>query len=306
MTLQSRPFIAAATLIGCGITSAFGQQDFSAVQIKPEPVAPGVTMLAGSGGNMSLFTGPEGAILVDDQYAPLTTRILATVRTLTDKPLRFVVNTHWHGDHTGGNENLGALGLPIVAHVNVRTRLSAPQKLPLFKYDGPASPAVALPIVTFTDGLTLNLNGETIRLIHVPNAHTDGDSIVHYQSANVFHLADIFWNGAYPRIDAGKDGSGGSLQGTIAAVERVLAMSNATTRFIPGHGPLPPAGPAALRAYLYMLKKSRDSVQRLIDQGLTEDQAVAARPMREFDATWGTGYIKPDVFVRIVYRSLQP
>ncbi len=305
MTFHARYFVAIAC-IACGLTSAVAQQDFSAVQIKPEQVAPGVYMLAGAGGNMSLFTGPEGAILVDDQYAPLTMKILATIRTLTDRPLRFVVNTHWHGDHTGGNENLGMQGVPIVAHVNVRTRLSAPQKLPLYNYDGPASPAVALPIVTYADSLTLSLNGETIRLIHVPNAHTDGDSIVHYQNANVFHLADIFWNGAYPRIDAGKDGSGGTLQGTIAAVERVLAMSNPATRFIPGHGPLPPAGPAALKAYLDMLKTSRDSVQRLISQGLTEDQAVAARPMREFDATWGTGYIKPDVFVRIVYRSLKP
>ncbi|MEY4931746.1 MAG: hypothetical protein RLZZ403_66 [Pseudomonadota bacterium] len=306
MTLYPRRIAAAALLFTSGLMPALAQQDFSAVQIKPEQVAPGVYMLAGSGGNMSLLIGPDGAILVDDQYAPLTTKILAAVRGLTDKPLRLVVNTHWHGDHTGGNENLAALGLPIVAHVNVRTRLSTPQKLPLFRYDGPAAPAAALPIVTFTDGLTLNLNGETVRLIHVPNAHTDGDAIVHYQNANVFHMADVFWNGAYPRIDAGKDGSGGSLQGTIAAVERVLAMSNATSRFIPGHGPLPAPGPAALRTYLDVLKKSRDSVQKLIDQGLTEDQAVAAQPTREFDATWGTGYIKPDVFVRIVYRSLKP
>jgi glyoxylase-like metal-dependent hydrolase (beta-lactamase superfamily II) len=258
-------------------------------------------VLIGAGGNIGLTVGDDGAFLVDDQYAPLTEKIKQAIGAVTDKEVHFVINTHWHGDHTGGNENFGDAGAVIVAHDNTRSRMAVEQFVPLFDHRAPPSPAGALPIVTFSDTVTFHWNDKTIHAFHASHAHTDGDAIIRFVEDDVYHMGDIYWTSGYPRIDVG---NGGSVDGLIAAVERVLAMADADSRIIPGHGPLPPRGPAALRSYLEMLTGVRGEVQAMIDRGLSEEEVIAAKPTRRFDDAWGSDR-SPDSFAQIVYRSLQ-
>src|SRR4026208_2284086 len=211
------------------------QINFDTVQVVATQVSQNVYMLRGAGGNIGLAVGDDAVFVVDDQYAPLTRKILAAIATITPKPVRFVVNTHWHMDHVGGNETLGQEGALIYAHENVRRRMSVEGFIEALNARVPASPKVALPVVTFTDAVTFHINDDSVRVLHVPPAHTDGDAIIHFTKANVIHMGDTFHNAGLPFVDLS---SGGSLQGFIAAADKVLAMSNAETKIIPGHGPL--------------------------------------------------------------------
>jgi glyoxylase-like metal-dependent hydrolase (beta-lactamase superfamily II) len=269
------------------------------VVIEATPVAGNVHMITGQGGNMGLCVGDDGAFLIDDQFAPLTERILATVAEITPEPVRFVINTHWHFDHTGGNENLGEAGAIIVAHENVRKRLSTDQFMEAFKRTVPASPPGALPVITFNDSVTFHWNDEEIRVIHVEPAPTDGDSLVHFRKANIIHLGDVYFNGMYPFIDTS---AGGRIAGMIEAVDRALELTDDRTKLIPGHGEL--SGAAELRAYREMLRTVHDRMQELIADGRSRDEIIAARPTRDLDATWGRGFMKPDQWVGIVYDSM--
>jgi cyclase len=295
-----RTVVSCVLLALCASRGAQAQQDFSQVEIKTEKLAEGVYVLFGAGGNIGVSAGEDGVFLVDDQYAPLTEKILAAVAAISDRPIRFVLNTHWHGDHTGGNENLGQAGVLIFAADRVRERMSTEQFLELFDLRVPASPKGALPFVTFNDTVTFHMNGEPIHVFHVQTAHTDGDSIVHFRSSDVVHMGDTFFNGNYPFIDVV---SGGSIEGVIAAAERVLALSGPATRIIPGHGPV--GGKAELEAYLAMLTAVRDRIQPMVQAGQSEDEVVAAKPTAEYDEAWGTGWMKPETFVRIVYAGLK-
>lgn len=279
--------------------SAVAQHDFSGVDIGSEKVADNLYMLTGAGGNIALFVGEDGAFMVDDQFAPLSDKIQKKVAGLTGEPLRFVINTHWHGDHTGGNENMGETGALIVAHENVRKRMGTKQFMKAFGREVPASPDAALPVITFTDAATFHWNGDDVGVQHVDPAHTDGDAIVQFRKANVIHMGDTYFNGVYPFIDLS---SGGSVDGVIAAMDRVLAMADGDTRIIPGHGPL--SNKSELKTQRDVLVKLRGRVQQLIDDGKSREQAIAAQPTREYDEQYGQGFIKPDQWTGIVYDSL--
>jgi len=287
--------LAFVALVPC----AFAQQNFDNVQIEVIEVAEGVYMLRGSGGNLGLSVGDDGAFLIDDQFAPLTEKILAAIATISDKPVRFVVNTHWHGDHTGGNENMGAAGAVLVAHENVRARMSVEQFMKAFDRTVPASPPGALPVITFTDAITFHWNGDDLHVFHVDPAHTDGDAIIHFKGANAVHMGDTYFSGMYPFIDVG---SGGSIDGMMAAADEVLALADDATKIIPGHGPL--SNKAELQAYRDMLATARDRIHKLISEGKSQEEVVAAKPTSDLDAEWGGGFMQPDVWVGIVYESM--
>ncbi len=280
---------------------AFAQdQDFSAVEIETQQLADGLYMLIGSGGNIALSTGPDGSVLVDTQFAPLNAKIVAAVRAAGGGDVKYVINTHWHFDHTGGNEPLGKAGAVIIAHDNVLARMSSEQFLAALDRREPAAPAAARPVVTFPTRTTFHLNGNTVNVVHVENAHTDGDSIVHFTNANVIHTGDTYMKDIYPFIDVSSDGS---IDGFIASSAAVLARSDANTKIIPGHGAL--ANKADMQRFHDMLVKVRGNIQTLLEQNKTEDEVVAAKPTAEFDAAWGQGFMNPEQFTRFAYQSLK-
>lgn len=280
--------------------AAAGQEpDWSKVEVKVVPVAGGVSMLIGEGGNIGVTSGKDGIFLVDDQFEPLLPKIRAAVKTLGEGPIRFVVNTHFHGDHTGSNAKLYQSGAVIIAHENVRKRLGLERINPGTKERTPPKPPEAWPLVTYANGVKLYLNGDELEVTHVARAHTDGDSIIRFRKANVVHMGDTFFNGNYPFIDID---SGGSIDGIVSAADVVLPTIDEKTRIIPGHGPL--GTKADLQNYRNVMATIRDRVKALVAQGKTLDQAIAAKPTAQWDATWGKGFMTPDVFVSFVYRSL--
>jgi glyoxylase-like metal-dependent hydrolase (beta-lactamase superfamily II) len=243
--------------------------------------------------------GDDGLFVIDDEIQPMTPKLKIALATLSNKPVRFVVNTHWHGDHTGGNPTLAAAGAVIVAQDNVRKRLSVDQVRTFLgkSMTTRALPPAALPVVTFTDDVTLYLNGDEIHVIHVAPAHTDGDSIVHFKKANVIHTGDTVTNG-YPLVDIE---SGGTFEGFIAAADRILALADDATKIIPGHGPL--MTKADLVAYRQMLVEARDRIGKLMAAKKTVDEIKAAKPMADFDARWGQGFIKSDLLIEEVWKT---
>lgn len=277
-------------------------QDFSQVEIETTKVAEGVYALKGAGGNLGLVVGSDRAFLIDDQYAPLVPKIRAAIAAVTDKPVSFVLNTHWHGDHVGGNEAFAETGTLVVAHDNVRTRLSSDQVMAAFDRTVPAAPKGALPVITFNDEASFHVGGHTVCAIHIPSAHTDGDAIVHLPEVNVIHTGDLVFYGLYPVVDYS---NGGSLKGMADATARLLEMSNEDTRFIPGHGPVV-IGRQELAEYLEMLRVVHARLEKLIGEGKTLEEVIAARPTAEFDEKWGKGFLPPDRWVRINYQGMAP
>jgi len=274
-------------------------QDLDKASVKSVQVADGIFMLRGAGGNIGLSVGDDGALIIDDEYAGLNDKVRAAIGEITERPVRLVLNTHWHGDHTGGNESFGRTGAVIVAHDNVRVRMSREHFSEFFGSKTPASPAIALPIVTFAEAVTLHLNDQTIHVEHVPPAHTDGDAIIWFESRRVVHTGDIFFNGFYPFIDTS---SGGSIRGMVAAADSVLARIDDRWRVIPGHGPL--SDRAGLLRFRNMLASVADRISAMIDEGMTVEEVIAAKPTEQFDEQWGGGFIPPDRWVRLVYAGL--
>jgi glyoxylase-like metal-dependent hydrolase (beta-lactamase superfamily II) len=282
------------------VSSAFSQDnEFDKVQIKTIKTSGNVYMLLGSGGNIGVLTGDDGVFLVDDQFAPLTKKIKAAIGKISDKEIRFLINTHWHYDHVGGNENLGETGSVIIAHENVRKRMSTDQFIEFFQVKVPASPKVALPIITFTQDLMFHLNGEDIHVFHVSNAHTDGDSIVYFRNSNVIHTGDIYFAGIYPFIDTSTHGS---VNGVIDAAQHILSIIDDDTKVIPGHGSL--SNKAELSTYVDMLISLRAKITKQISDGKTLEEIQKSKPAQEFDEKWGHGMLTSDKFVQILYTDL--
>ncbi len=276
------------------------QRNFDAVQIKTTKVADGIYMLEGEGGNIGVSAGEDGVFLIDDQFAPLTPKITTAVRAISDKPIRFLINTHWHGDHVGGNENFGKAGVVIVAHDNVYKRMSVGGAIQLLKQNYAPAPKAALPVISFSETATFHLNGDDVTSIHLPPAHTDGDSLVRFAKANVIHSGDVFAAYRYPFIDVE---SGGSVKGVLRAIDRLLPMLDDDTKLIPGHGGL--SGKKDVLAYRKMIATVVGRIEPMARSGKTLQQVLAAKPTREFDEEWGK-FRKPDAFVEIVYNGLAP
>lgn len=287
---------AAALLLAAGAAAA---QDFSKVEIQATKITETTYMLTGAGGNLGLSVGEDAVFLIDDQFAPLTPKIQAAIGQITRQPVKFVLNTHWHYDHTGGNENLGKAGAIIVAHENVRKRMSTEQVIEFFRMPIKPSPKAALPVVTFNGALSFHINGEEIRGIHVPRAHTDGDTIVHFLGSDVVHMGDIYFNGFYPFIDTS---SGGTIQGVIAACDQVLGIVSEKTRIIPGHGPL--SNKAELQAYRDMLAAVSERIAKMIAEGRKLEEITASGVTADYDAKWGKGFIPPAKFAEMVAMNL--
>jgi glyoxylase-like metal-dependent hydrolase (beta-lactamase superfamily II) len=286
-------------VLGAGVARA-QQEDYSKVTIKTTKVADGVYMLEGSGGNIGVSVGDDGVIVIDDEFAPLTPKIQAAITAITPKPIKFVLNTHWHGDHTGGNENLAAAGAVIVAHDNVRKRMSTDQFMEALNKKVPALPPKALPIVTFTTDITVHFNGEDIRVIHVDPAHTDGDSIVVFPKAKVVHMGDCLMTISYPFVDLS---SGGTYDGFVAAADKVLGMIDDSYKIIPGHGVL--SVKADLKGWHDMLAAIRAKVKKLADAGKPLDAIQKSKPTAEWDAKWGASFIKPDQVVEFAFKAIK-
>jgi glyoxylase-like metal-dependent hydrolase (beta-lactamase superfamily II) len=269
------------------------------VEYIPTKLSDTVTMLKGRGGNIAISAGADGVFIIDDQLEPLTDQLLAAIREIDERPVRFVINTHYHGDHVGGNEALGKSGSVIIAHDNIHRRMSSEQFSNFMNSATPPWPAEALPVITFNDKVTLHLNGEPVTAHHVPRGHTDGDSIVHFPASKVLHMGDIFFNGLYPYIDL--DG-GGTVQGMIAAVDLGLTLADENTQVIPGHGPM--SDRAGLVEYRGFLVEARDNVQALIDAGRSLPEAIAARPTARWDDALGGVWITPEQLTTFIYNSL--
>jgi glyoxylase-like metal-dependent hydrolase (beta-lactamase superfamily II) len=270
------------------------------VEFKSFQLSDTVYMLKGAGGNVGISAGDDGLYIIDDQVKPVTAQLLDAIKEISDAPIRFVINTHYHYDHTGGNETLGGKGTVIIAHDNIRSRMNSEQVNIILGSTTAAYPAPALPVLTFNDQISLHLNGESATAYYVANGHTDGDSIIHFPVSNVIHMGDMHFNGLYPFIDLD---AGGSIQGMIAAAELGLSLANESTHIIPGHGPL--ATVEDLENYRAFLAKATANVQQLIDQGLDLQQAIAAEPTKEWDESLGKAWITPAQFVTFIYNSLK-
>jgi cyclase len=282
-----------------GLITAALAQNFDAVQIRATQVTSNVWMLEGEGGNIGVSVGEDGVIVIDDQYAPLTPKIQAAITAISPKPIKFVINTHWHGDHVGGNENLAAVGAVIVAHENVRKRMSTEQFIEIMKRKVPPSPAKALPVVTFTSDITLHFNGEDIHVIHADPAHTDGDSIVVFPKAKVVHMGDCYMTISYPFADLS---SGGSFDGFVSVTDKVVGMTDETFKIIPGHGPL--SDRAELKGWHDMLVEIRGTVKKQADAGKKLDAIQKLNLTAKWDEKWGQKFIKPDQVVDFAFQAV--
>ena len=296
---RTGPILQAMLLALACLSTAVADDQFKDVEIRIIQAGDDVYMLTGKGGNLGISIGDDGVFLIDDQFAPLTEKIQTAIAKLSDKPVRFVLNTHWHPDHTGGNEKLGKSGVTIVAHDSVRKRLSVDNFITMLQMDAPALQKPGLPVITFNEAMTFHMNNNDIRAWHVEHAHTDGDAIVHFKQANVLHMGDTYFAGMYPFIDTG---SGGSVDGCIRAINQALDIANDKTVIIPGHGPI--SNKQELIAYRDMLKATTGRIKALLSKNASLAQVQADRPTADFDETYGAGFIKSEQFVEMLYQEL--
>ena len=289
----------AALVLVASVSHAQGQTDYSKVEIKTTKLTSNFYTLEGAGGTIGVLAGPDGVFMVDAQFAPLSEKIAAAIRQISDRPIKFLVNTHVHGDHTGGNENFGKMGATILARQNLRNRLERPNP-GANGQPGVPMPAAGLPVVTYDAPITIRMNGEEIRLIPAPVAHTDGDTFVKFVNANVLMTGDFYRSIQYPNIDRA---NGGSLPGLIAALDAVIANADANTKVVPGHGPV--VDRAAVVAHRDVVIAARDKVAALVKEGKTLEQVVAAKPLADLDGKVQQAGTTGDRFVGQLYAELK-
>ena len=294
---MQRLFLLFASVLVLSLTATTDAQDFSKVEITATKVGGNIYMLQGSGGNIGVSVGTDGILIVDDQFAPLADKIKKALKDLGDGKLKFVLNTHWHGDHTGGNVAFGP-DAPIIAHDNVRRRLSTEQKSEFFKRTTPASPNEALPVITFDKSLSVHFNGEEIKVIHFPHGHTDGDSVIFFTNSNVVHLGDDFFVSKFPFVDLE---SGGDVEGLIKNIAEIIPKLPADVKIIPGHGAISTV--ADLKAYHRMLTETTAIVREKMKAKKTLAEIKAEGLPAEWKE-WGSGFIKTDVWLETIHRSL--
>ena len=282
-----------------GLALAVSFTGVGAQELTSTKVTDAIYMLSAKGGNIGILNGEDGTFMIDDQFAPLTEAILLKIKALGGVAPKFVVNTHFHGDHTGGNENLGKAGSVIVSHANVRKRLMMETVIEAFNMVTPPQEKSALPIITFTRDISFHLNGQTVNVIHVPAAHTDGDSIVHFPDSNVIHAGDAMFNGFFPFIDTVH---GGSVKGAISAVDTMLSLADDKTKIIPGHGPL--ADKQQLMEYRDMLTTAQKNLSKLKAEGKSLEQVISAKPLAGLDAKWGNVMFTADRWIEIIFDGI--
>jgi cyclase len=278
-----------ATLLSLAFSVPSMSQDWESIQITPIKVHENLYMMTGEGGNLGVSIGEDGVFLIDDQYAPLTEKILAAIRGISTDDIKFAFNTHYHGDHTGGNENLGKIGVDFVAHDNVYKRLA-----------NSGSPKEALPVISFNDQLTFHLNGLHINTRYYRSAHTDGDSIVYFNGKNTIHMGDIFFNKEYPYVDVE---GGGSWKGLRIAIKSTLNNIDDETKIIPGHGPL--TNKAGLQVNYDVLEDIDSILRPLAQKGLSLDEVKSIYPLEKYDGDYGNGFMDPDTFISIVHMDIK-
>ena len=274
-------------------------QDWDKVEIKTEKITDNIYCLFGRRGNIGVFVGEDGIMMIDDQYAPLSDKISAAIAEISDKPIKYLLNTHWHGDHTGGNENFGNKGAIIIAHNNVRKRLSTDQFIKAFSRNVPAKAETFWPEITFEKDISIHINDEDVLFFHSHNAHTDGDGIVFFTKSNVVHMGDTYFKDRYPYIDLS---SGGSVDGMIANANKVLFLSDQNTKIIPGHGAV--SNKAELTKYRDMLMTLRDRVKAALEEEKTIEEMKAANLTAGFPEEWNTGFITAERIIDIIYTDL--
>ena len=295
--IVKKTLVISALLIYLTLIPAIGFSED--VKIKVIPVTDQIYVIAGQGGNIGLFVGEDGTFLIDDQFAPLTEKILEAIKSVGGQHPRFLINTHYHGDHTGGNENLGQGGTLIVSHDNVRERLISGAYIGAFKMKQSPTAKAGLPVVTFSKNIKFHLNGDTVTVKHVPHAHMDGDSFIYFQASNVIHAGDLFFNGFYPFIDVNH---GGSLKGMLKGVDKVLRVANDQTKIISGHGPL--GDKQQLMSYRKMLGIAYERLSKFKAEGKSAEEAVAAKPLDDLESTWGNGLFKSDQWIKLIYSGV--
>jgi cyclase len=274
--------LAIAALVSVGLVvlapPVAAQQDFSKVEIKATKLGGNVSMLEGQGGAIGVLAGPNGILMVDSQFAPLSDKIVAAIKQIDPGPIKFLINTHVHGDHTGGNENFGKLGVTIVARPQLRARLEKPNPGANGAPGTPAPPA-ALPMLTYDAPMTFHMNGEQVQLIPIPAAHTDGDTLVKFVNADVIFTGDFYRSMGYPNIDRA---NGGSLNGMLAGLSKIVELSGPSTKIVPGHGPV--VDRTAVQAHRDMIVAIRDKIAPMVKKGMTAEQVAAAKPTSDYDA----------------------
>jgi cyclase len=278
-------------------------QEQAELQVGAEKLAEKLYMLWDSGGmgNTTVLTGDDGVLMIDTKVENSVDKLLAKIAELSEKPISFAIITHWHFDHVGGNEKVAKTGATIIAHENVRKHMGIEHDMKILNTKVPPAPEIARPLVTFKKEITFHLNGEDVKVFHVEPGHTDGDSVIYFQNANVIHMGDLYFEGFYPYIGIY---SGGSINGMIKVINQILPMIDENTKVVPGHGPL--SNKAQLQEYVSMLTAIRDNVSRLIQEGNTMEEVIAAKPTQASDEKWGKGFLPPDQFAKLVYMDLSP